>query len=135
MMDKQHPLNELLAETMDKVRGMVDGNTVVGTPIVTDEVTLIPISRISIGVATGGSDFAQKNQKPDRDNAFGGGAGAGVNVIPLAFLVVRGESVKLLPIVPPNDALDRAVSMIPEVMDRVEVFVEKQKEKKDIEEF
>lgn len=111
---------------------MVDANTVVGDPIVTPDVTLIPISRVSMGFASGGSDFAQKSQKPDHANAFGGGSGAGINIIPLAFLVVRGDNVKLLPIVPPNDALDRAVSMAPDVIDKITSFIEKQQEKKDI---
>lgn len=134
MMENQHPLTELMAETMEKIRGMVDANTVVGEPIVTPDVTLIPISRISMGFASGGSDFAQKNQKPDHANSFGGGSTAGVNIIPLAFLVVRGENVQLLPIVPPNDALDRAVAMAPEIVDKITGFIKEQQAKKKAEE-
>lgn len=131
MMENQHPLTELMAETMEKIRGMVDANTVVGEPIVTPDVTLIPISRVSMGFASGGSDFAQKNQKPDHPNSFGGGSTAGVSIIPLAFLVVRGESVQLLPIVPPNDALDRAVTMAPEIVDKIAGFIKEQQEKRE----
>lgn len=129
---KEHPLTEFMGETMEKIRGMVDANTVVGDPIVTPDVTLIPISRVSVGFASGGADFAQKNEKPDHDNSFGGGGGAGINIVPLAFLVVRGDNVKLIPIVPPNDALDRAVTMVPEVVDKITDFMDKQKAKKDL---
>ena len=119
MENKEHPLNSLMTETMTKIKGMVDANTVVGNPIVTPEVTLIPISRMSMGFASGGSDFSQKNQKPDAPNAFGGGSGAGVSIVPMAFIVVRGENVRLLPIMPPNDALDRAVAMAPELIEKI----------------
>lgn len=134
-MENQHPLTELMAETMEKIRGTVDANTVVGDPIVTPDVTLIPISRVSMGFASGGSDFAQKNQKPDHANSFGGASTAGVNVIPLAFLVVRGENVQLLPVIPPNDALDRAVSMAPGIVDKIASLIQEWKEKKKAEEF
>ena len=130
MENREHPLAGLMAETMEKIRGMVDSNTVVGDPIVTSEVTLIPISRVSMGFAAGGSDFAQKNQKPENPNAFGGGSGAGISIVPLAFLVIRGESVKLLPIVPPNDALDRAVSMAPELIEKINGMLEEKRAKK-----
>jgi len=129
---KEHPVNDLMGATMEKIKAMVDGNTVVGQPIVTGEVTIIPVSRVSFGFASGGSDFASKHQKPGEDNAFGGGGGAGVNVEPLAFLVVRGDSVRLLPVMPPpGGAIDRVVDMVPDLVDKVTDFVEKQQEKKD----
>ena len=115
---------------------MADVNAIVGDPIQAGEVTIIPISRVSYGFASGGSDFASKNQKPDSNNAFGGGSGAGVNIIPIAFLVVRGENVRLLPVMPPpGGAVDRVVDMVPELVDKITDFVEKQKEKKDTQDF
>ena len=75
-MEKQHPLNDLMSTAMEKIRTMVDANTIIGTPIQTGEVTLIPVSRLSFGIASGGSDFVTKNQKPEQENSFGGGSGA-----------------------------------------------------------
>ncbi len=131
MDEKKHTLNELMNAAMDKERLMADANTVVGEPIVTDEVTLIPISRVSVGV--GHSDIVSKNQKrPEAENCFGGGTGAGMNIDPIAFLVVRGDTVRVLPMLPPADgALGRVVDMVPELVDKITDFVEKQQEKKD----
>lgn len=70
-----HPIGDLVEATMTKIRSMMDANTVVGTPIEAGGVTVIPVCKISIGYGSGGSDFAQKNQKPENPNAFGGGAG------------------------------------------------------------
>lgn len=136
MENREHPLNDLMGSTMAKVKAMADVNAIVGAPIQAGEVTIIPVSRVSYGFASGGSDFASKNQKPDAANAFGGGSGAGVNIIPIAFLVVRGENVRLLPVMPPpGGAVDRVVDMVPDLVDKITDFVEKQKEKKDTEEF
>ncbi len=136
MEKREHPLNDLMGSTMEKVKAMADVNAIVGDPIQAGEVTIIPISRVSYGFASGGSDFASKNQKPDSNNAFGGGSGAGVNIIPIAFLVVRGENVRLLPVTPPpGGAVDRVVDMVPELVDKITDFVEKQKEKKDTQDF
>lgn len=133
---KEHPLNDLMSATLDKIRAMVDVDTVVGTPIQAGDVTIIPVSRASIGFASGGSDFATKNQKPSADNSFGGGSGAGVKIDPIAFLIVRGDNVKLLPVLPaPGGAIDRAVDMVPDLVDKITAFVEKQQEKKDSESF
>ena len=132
MEKKEHPLNDLMSATMEKIRAMVDVNAVVGQPIQTGEVTIIPVSKVSFGFASGGSDFAGKNQKPEAENSFGGGSGAGVNINPIAFLVVRGDNVRLLYVAPPIDgAVDRVVDMVPELVDKVTGFIEKQQEKKD----
>lgn len=136
MENKQHPISDLMTTTMQKIREMVDANTVIGTPIQAEGVTIIPVSKVSCGFASGGSDFTTKNQKPEADNAFGGGSGAGVNISPIAFLIVKEDSVRLLPVAPPaGTAVDRVVEMVPELVDRVTGFIEKQQEKKDTEEF
>ena len=132
MEKKEHPLNDLMGSTMERLRSMVDVNTVVGEPILAGEVTIIPVSMVSVGFASGGSDFASKNQRPEQDNSFGGGSGAGLKITPIGFLIVRGENVKLLPVMPPpGGAIDRAVVMVPDLVAKVTSFVEKQQEKKD----
>ena len=134
--NKQHPIGDLMGATMQKIREMVDVNTIVGQPIQAGEVTIIPVSKVSFGFASGGSDFTSKNQKPDADNSFGGGSGAGVNIAPIAFLIVKGDSVKLLPVAsPPGNSVDRVVEMVPELVDKVTGFIEKQQDKKENESF
>lgn len=131
MENRQHPIGDLMGTTMQKIREMIDVNTIIGEPIKTDGVTIIPVSKVSFGFASGGSDFSTKNQKPDADNAFGGGGGAGVNINPIAFLIVKGDTVRLLPVAPPpGTTVDRVVEMVPEVIDKVTGFIEKQQEKK-----
>ncbi len=132
MSEKNHPINDMMSTTMQKIREMVDANTIVGQPISTPEgMTLIPVSKLSFGFASGGSDFVGKNHKPGDTNTFGGGSGAGVNITPVAFLVVRGDSVRLLPVDPPaNNTLDRALEMAPELVDKVTTFLDKKKEDK-----
>ena len=118
-------LPNMLENTIAKIREMVDANSVVGTPITTaDGVTIIPISKISVGLGGGGSDFAAKN--PGQEMPFGGGVGAGVKVTPIAFLVIRGESVRMMPVASaPNTTADRVVEMVPDVLDKVSAFLDK----------
>ena len=130
-MDKQHPIGDLMNTTMEKLREIAKVDTIIGQPIQAGAVTIIPISRLSVGFASGGSDFTSKNQKPEHDNAFGGGSGAGMNLSPVAFLIVKGDSVRLMPVAPPAaNTVDRVVELVPEVIDKVTGFVEKQQEKK-----
>lgn len=133
MNENNHPINDLMSTTMQKIREMVDVNTIVGQPISTaDGITLIPVSKLSFGFASGGSDFVSKNHKPGENNTFGGGSGAGVNISPVAFLIVKGDSVRLLPVDPPAaTTVDRVIEMVPEVMDKVTGFLEKKKEDKE----
>lgn len=133
MSEKNHPINDLMSTTMQKIREMVDVNTIVGQPITTpDGITLIPVSKLSFGFASGGSDFVSKNHKPGENNTFGGGSGAGVNISPVAFLIVKGDSVRLLPVDPPAaTTVDRVIEMVPEVVDKVTDFLEKKKEDKE----
>ncbi len=124
---EKHPIGDLMETTMEKIREMVDANTIVGSPIVTgDGLTLIPISKVSFGFASGGSDFQKKNQPPNPNNAFGGGSGAGVNIVPVAFLIVNGSNVKLLNISPPAaTTVDRIIEVVPDVIDKVNDFMKK----------
>lgn len=125
MSENNHPIHDLMETTMAKIREMVDTNTVVGQPIVTDDgVTLIPVSRLSFGFASGGSDFSNKSQQAPKN--FGGGAGAGVSVVPVAFLVVKDGNVKLISVAPPAaDTAGRVVEMVPEIFDKVTSYIDK----------
>ena len=130
-MEQNHPINDLMSTTMEKIRTMVDANTIIGEPIRAEGVTLIPVSKLSFGFASGGSDFTTKNQKPAAANSFGGGSGAGAKLEPVAFLIIKGENVRLLPVAPPpGTTVDRVIEMVPEVVDKVTAFIEKQQEKK-----
>lgn len=129
-MEKNHPIGDLMSTTMQKIREMVDVNTIIGTPIRTEDgITLIPVSKLSFGFASGGSDFATKNQTPESDNAFGGAGGAGVNISPVAFLIVNGETVKLLPVAPVSgNTVDRVVDLLPEMFDKITHYIDKNKQ-------
>lgn len=133
-MEQNHPINDLMSTTIQKIREIVDANTIIGQPIQAGEgITLIPVSKLSVGFGTGGSDFAGKNQKADAPNSFGGGGGAGVKVVPVAFIVVNGENVKLLPMTPPPDTtVDRIVDAIPDLVDKIaDLFDKKPKDETD----
>lgn len=124
-------LPNMLDSTIAKIREMVDANSVVGEAIVTqDGVTIIPISKVSIGVGGGGSDFVSKNTN-HHENPFGGGVGAGVKVTPVAFLVVKDGSVRVLPVATPaNTTADRLVEMVPDTLDKIAAFVDSRTEHK-----
>ncbi len=124
-------LPNMLENTISKLREMVDVNSVIGDPITTpDGVTIIPVSKVSVGFGGGGSDFVSKN--PNRqDNPFGGGVGAGVHVTPIAFLIVKDGSVRMLPVAAPaNTTADRVVDLVPDFLDKVSSFIESKTEKK-----
>lgn len=127
-----HPISDLMATTMEKIREMMDANTVVGKPIEAGGVTVIPVCKISIGYGSGGSDFAQKSQKPDKANAFGGGAGMGVNVTPVSFLVIKDGNVRMVSVEQPAPtAVERVIDMVPDVVDKVGTVVNKKKAEKE----
>ena len=123
-------LPNMLDNTISKIREMLNANSVVGEPITTpDGVTIIPISKISVGLGGGGSDFVSKNVN-HHENPFGGGVGAGVKVTPVAFLIVKDGSVRMLPVATPaNTTADRIVEMVPDTLDRIANFIDSRKEK------
>ncbi len=126
-MDKQ-PIAEILETTLSKIREMIDVNTVIGQPIDTaDGTTLIPVSRLSFGFASGGADTQGKDQRAGKD-PFCGGAGAGVKVTPVAFLIVKDGNVRALNILPPADTtVDRLLDIAPEIVDKISEVVDKYK--------
>lgn len=120
----------MLENTIAKIREMVDVNSVIGNPITTpDGVTIIPVSKVSVGFGGGGSDFVSKN--PNRqENPFGGGAGGGVKITPIAFLVIKEGSVRMIPVAAPaNSTADRVVEMVPDVLEQVVSFIDSKTKK------
>ena len=112
----------LMGVSVEKIRDLVDANTVVGTPIqMGDGITLIPVSKISYGFASGGSDLPSKSSA----DLFGGGAGAGINIVPVAFLTIKNGEINLLPVVSKPDSVDRLISLIPEAVNTITDLVKK----------
>lgn len=126
-------LPNMLESTIQKIREMVDVNSVIGSPITTpDGVTIIPVSRVSVGFGGGGSDFTSKNTRPGEENPFGGGVGGGVKVTPICFLVVKDGAVRMMPVAEPaNTTADRIVEMVPDTLDKISAFFDAKGEKKD----
>ena len=118
-------LPNMLEGTIAKIREMVDVNSVIGEPITTvDGVTIIPISRITVGFAGGGSDYVSKNLNK-QDNPFGGGVGVGIKVTPVAFLIIKEGNVRMLPVAAPaNTTADRIVEMVPDTLDKIASFID-----------
>ena len=118
-------LSNMIENTLSKIKDMISVNDVVGTPITTPEgVTIIPISKVSVGFGGGGSDFVSKNVNK-QENPFGGGVGGGVNVVPVAFIIIKGDSVRMLPVAAPaNTTADRVVELVPDVLDKISNFVD-----------
>lgn len=114
-------IGDLMEASIGKIRDMVDANTVVGDPITTpDGVTVIPVSRMSFGFASGGND------KSPQSKGIWGGAGAAVRVSPIGFLVVKDGGVHMVNLsAPAVTPMDRLLDMIPEIIDRVEYMVDK----------
>lgn len=127
-MDKKQPVSELMRDTIDKIHELVDTNAIVGQPISTpDGVTLIPISRVNFAFGSGGGGYGKA-----QPHQFGGGGGAGVKIDPVAFLTIKDGVTRVLPVaVPPVSAVDRIVDMAPDLMDKVEKFLDKKKAEKE----
>ena len=124
-----HPIEGMMNTTLEKIKQMVDVNSIVGDPITAPDGTIIiPISKISYGFASGGSDFPSKVQS--EKEFFGGGTGAGISINPIAFLTISNGNVKLLQIDPYNSSADRIVGMVPDVVDNISGIVSKKSEEK-----
>ena len=120
----ENKVQNLMGLSIDKIKEMVDVNTVIGEPMtLADGMTLIPVSRVSYGFASGGSDLPTKGTQ----ELFGGGGGAGITIVPIAFLCVTGGNVRVVPMVSTPDTLNQAVNMIPDVLDRIGGFFNKEK--------
>ena len=119
-MENKHELENLMRSTMENLRDMIDVNTVIGDTIETaDGNYIVPISKVSFGFASGGSEFGTLAKRDDFDKyPFGGGSGAGVSVKPVGFLVIKGDSVKLLPM-DYDTTVDRIVDSVPDFLESV----------------
>lgn len=113
-----HPIEGMMDTTLEKIRQMVDVNSIIGDPITSpDGTTIVPISKITYGFASGGSDLPTKSQSDKQ--FFGGATGAGVTINPVAFLTISGSDVKLLRVDPGNTSVDRIIEQVPELIDKI----------------
>ena len=120
MNNTEHPINDLMDVTMEKIREMVDVNTIVGTRTTcADGATIIPISKVSYGFASGGSDLPAKVEK----DLFGGGSGAGISIQPVAFLVILNGEVKLMQLSIDASTPNALINLVPDVMEKISGFM------------
>ena len=121
----EHPIGSLMDTTMEKIKEMIDVNTIIGEPITSPDGTLIiPVSKVSYGFAAGGSDLPTKKENKD---CFGGGSGAGVTIQPVAFLTVYQGDVRLVSVDRVEGTADKLVNMIPDVLKKVKGVFKKDK--------
>lgn len=121
-------VSDLLGVSMEKIKEMADVNAIIGEPIKLDDgTTIIPISKVSYGFASGGSDLPSKYDK----NLFGGGAGAGVTIKPEGFLVISSDgTAKMVSMTPSNDPIGNAIEKAPMIIEKVQGIISKKKGKK-----
>ena len=123
----EHPIEGLMGVTMQKIKEMVDVNTIIGEPVITpDGTTIIPVSKVSFGFASGGSDLPTSQPK----QTLGGCGGAGITLQPLAFLVVKDGDVKLLQIATASNTADKVVNSVPDIIDKISDAIVKAKDQK-----
>ncbi len=138
-MAEQHPIQGLMYTAMQSIKDMIDVNTIVGDAVQTpDGTVIIPISKVALGFGVGGSDYAlSPEERGDEKTMFGGGAGGGVSVTPVAFMVVGKGQIRLMPVNPQTNIYDRLLDMVPLAIDKitegVETWKNSRKEKKNCE--
>lgn len=133
-MENKQPLESLMGVTIEKIKQMVDVNTVIGAPVAApDGTVIVPVSKVSYGFASGGSSFVAKSA-PNKD-LFGGGTGAGVSINPIAFIVISKGSAKVLSIDTPNSTVaEKALALAPDLVDKITAIFNKEGEKDNQEE-
>ena len=121
---KETPVNKIMENTLEKMREMVDVSTIIGDPIQTCNTTLIPVSKVSYGCTSGGTDL------PSKQNAelFGGGGGGGITISPVAFIVIQNEKVRMMQINNYSSSADLAIAMIPELVDQISQLIKAKEE-------
>lgn len=122
---KETPINKIMEGTIEKMRSMVDTSTIIGEPIVSGDVTLIPVSKVSYGFGSGGTDLPSKQS----NELFGGGSGGGMSISPVAFIVIENGKCRMMQISNYTSSADRAIAMIPELVDRVTELLKTEKNK------
>jgi len=133
MSESIHPIGSIMDVTLEKIKEMAGANTIIGEPITTpDGAFLIPVSKVTFGFASGGTEFVSKHAKEVSTKPFGGGAGAGVNIIPVAFVVVKGESVRVLNIAPSeSNPVEKILDAAPDIIDKISAFIKDTRKKKE----
>lgn len=127
---KETPVNKIMENTLEKMREMVDVSTIIGDPIKTGDTTLIPVSKVTYGFTSGGTDLPSKQN----NELFGGGGGGGITISPVAFIVIQDEKVRMMQINNYTSSADRAIAMIPELVDQISQLVKaKDSDKSDAE--
>ena len=122
---KEQSASGILGTAIEKIRELVDVSTIIGEPIVTGGVTVIPVSKVTYGFASGGSDFPSKSSA----EIFGGGGGAGITINPVAFIVVKDGDVSIKHIAAGDSSVERMIGMIPDIVTKITDVVEKMKNK------
>lgn len=124
----EHPIENLMVTAMSSLRDMIDVNTILGDTVETkDGTTIIPVSKVSFGFAAGGSEFNTNKLNKYAENVklpFGGGSGAGVNISPVAFLMVKDSNVKLLT-VDADKPIDKLVDYVPDIVNKLTNLADK----------
>lgn len=124
----ENKVEGMLGLTIEKIKQMIDVDTIIGEPIYSKNgSTILPVSKVAYGFASGGSDI---DSKKIEKNLFGGGSGAGVTITPIAFLVITENDVKLLQIESFHGALDRIISMTPDILSKIGKYLKERKHKK-----
>ena len=122
----EHPIKGLMDSTLEKIKQMVDVNTIIGTPITSpDGTVIIPVSKVSYGFASGGSDLPTKTES----DCFAGGGGAGISISPIAFIAIRNGEVKMMQIATSSTTADKVVNIMPDLIDKVADLFKKDKNK------
>ncbi|MBR2588387.1 MAG: GerW family sporulation protein [Bacilli bacterium] len=139
---REHPIEGLMLTAMESIRNMIDVNTIVGEPIdISEDIVIIPISKVGFGLAAGGSEFKDETiegylRKQNAEEEiqyrlpFGGGAGVGASITPVAFIIIQAQTVKLLP-VEHNNCIDKLLDYVPDLFDKVNKAIERKGEPKE----
>lgn len=136
----EHPIEGLMGTAMNSIKDMIDVNTIIGDPIeTTNGMVIIPISKVCVGFAAGGSEFkgetVDEYKKKDKEEEvqyrlpFGGGSGAGISINPVAFVIVLKDSIKVLPI-EHNSAIEKLMDYVPDLMEKADLIMDKTMENK-----
>ena len=124
-----HPIEGVMQTALQNIKEMVDVRTIVGDPVDTpDGTVIIPISKVSFGFAAGGSEFGKKNDTAN--SMFGGGAGGGVSISPVAFMVVGQNQIKLVPVASTSSSVDKIIEAVPGIIEKVNNKITKMKNDK-----
>ena len=124
---KETPVNRIMESTLEKMREMVDVSTIIGDPMTTGDTTLIPVSKVSYGFTSGGTDLPSKQG----NELFGGAGGGGISITPVAFIVIQNGKVRMMQINNYTSSADRAIAIIPELVDKLTELINDKKEVKE----